>query len=120
MFIDNQQEVSLRGDKMRQRILLYTLFLGLSARWCEAKVIKVPQDQPSIQLAVSAAAPGDKIMVGPGGTWFGATIDRSVILIGEGNPVINDGPTLPTPPDASSPKVGFYLDGSGSPGPDGT
>ncbi len=70
------------------------------------KVIKVPQEFGTIQAAVDSADPGDKIMVGPG-TWAGATITKFLILLGEGDPVINSGPTA-----VAGLPVGFFLNGT--------
>jgi hypothetical protein len=45
--------------------------------------IRVPQDFPTIQLAVNAASAGDTIRVGPG-RWCGARITKTLNLVGEG------------------------------------
>ena len=87
--------------------ILWLLLLVLPG-YC--KIIKVPQDFGTIQLAVDSADPGDKIIVGPG-TWTGATITKFLILIGEENPVINSGPLL-----FGFAPTGFFLNGeAGSP-----
>ena len=92
--------------------ILWLLLLVLPG-YC--KIIKVPQDFGTIQLAVDSADPGDKIIVGPG-TWTGATITKFLILIGEENPVINSGPLA-----VAGMPVGFFLNGEGvGNDPDGT
>ena len=55
------------------------------------KTIHVPRDYPTIQDAVDAADPGDKIHVHKG-TWSGATVTKAVEIKGIGGAVINDGP----------------------------
>jgi hypothetical protein len=52
-----------------------------------ASIIQVPQDYPTIQLAVNAATAGDMIRVGPG-QWCGARITKQLDLEGEGGATI--------------------------------
>ena len=52
-----------------------------------ANIIQVPQNYPTIQLAVNAAAAGDMILVGPG-QWCGARITKQLDLEGEGGATI--------------------------------
>ena len=72
-------------------------------------VLNVPDDYPSIQEAINAASPGDKIIVGPG-EWFGAVVDEAVEIRGAEGAVINDGPLHPEHPDI---KRGFVVTADG-------
>ncbi len=82
------------------------LVLSISTGFAKENVVRVPEDQPTIQAAVDTCAPGDQIRVGPG-SWVGATITKQVHLIGEGGATIVG--------DASSPnlagvlRIGFFL-----------
>ncbi len=49
--------------------------------------VRVPDDFPTIQLAVNNAHPADTIQVGPG-RWCGATITKPLNLIGQGGATI--------------------------------
>jgi hypothetical protein len=65
-------------------------------------VLDVPDDYPTIQAAIDAAYPGDKIMVGPG-DYAGAFINKSVELIGHGKK------TRITSGAPAFPNAGFYV-----------
>lgn len=72
-------------------------------------VRRVPGTYPTIQAAIDASNPGDKIEVGPG-QYCGATLDRPVHLVGCDQPVIigcADGPVL-----GGGERVGLYLPGT--------
>ncbi len=58
--------------------------------------IRVPQDFPSIQLAVNNANAGDTIRVGPG-RWCGARITKALNLVGEGATIMGCPPGNPGP-----------------------
>jgi hypothetical protein len=77
-----------------------------------ATTLRVPQDYATIQAAVDAAQPGDRVHVAPG-SWCGATVNKKVKL--EGHPLATivgcAAPTL----DGGPLRVGFYL-GSGASG----
>ena len=77
-----------------------------------AATVRVPQDFATIQEAVDAAQPGDRVKVGPG-SWCGARVDKRVRLEGRGLPTIVGcpAPTL----DAGPLRVGFLL-GAGASG----
>jgi nitrous oxidase accessory protein NosD len=73
-----------------------------------ARVLRVPDQHATIQAAVDAAADGDVITVRRG-TFCGATIAKSLTLIGLGDPTIEgcaSGPALP-----NGARVGFFLPG---------
>jgi hypothetical protein len=57
---------------------------------------RVPQDFPSIQLAVNNANAGDAIRVGPG-RWCGARITKTLNLVGEGATIKGCPPGSPGP-----------------------
>jgi hypothetical protein len=57
---------------------------------------RVPQDFPSIQLAVNNANPGDTIRVGPG-RWCGARITKTLNLVGDGATIMGCPPGSPGP-----------------------
>jgi len=66
------------------RILLLGLaLLGVANKAPAQATLRVPQDFPTIQLAVNGANPGDTIRVGPG-RWCGARITKPLNLVGEG------------------------------------
>lgn len=82
--------------------------LVMAALGARAAVLEVPASA-SIQDAVDAASPGDTIFVGPG-EHCGATLDKSVRLVGFGKPTIvgcAEGPAL-----ANGLRVGFLLPGA--------
>jgi len=61
--------------------IMLTLAMGGATVW--ATVINVPTDEPTIQEAVDAAAPGDTVTVEPG-EYAGAEILKTVEIIGSG------------------------------------
>src|SRR4051794_26802297 len=92
------------------------LFVLASMGMCTAAAaatLRVPQDFATIQAAVNAAQPGDRVRVGPG-RWCGATVGKPVHLEGHGLSTII-GCATPTL-DAGPLRVGFLLsaDASGS------
>ena len=76
-----------------------------------ASIIQVPQNYPTIQLAVNAAAAGDMIRVGPG-QWCGARITRQLDLEGEGGATIigcPDGTPGPSSLGGGLFRIGFRI-----------
>lgn len=72
-------------------------------------------DHATVQAALDAASPGDTVRVGPGTYREQIRIDRPVVLLGEGGPVLDaggDGHVV----EASAPLVlrGFVLRGTGT------
>src|SRR5437764_1760526 len=60
--------IERRRNRMRKLLsvsLIGALALAASVA-CSARTIQVPQDYPTIQAGVSAAAPGDKVVVEEG------------------------------------------------------
>ena len=57
---------------------------------------RVPQDFPTIQLAINNANPGDTIRVGPG-RWCGARITKTLNLVGEGATIMGCPAGVPGP-----------------------
>jgi hypothetical protein len=90
------------------------IVLGLTAvcSVASASTLRVPQDYASIQAAVDAAQPGDRVRVAPG-RWCGATLSKHVRLEGGGLAVISGcpAPTL----DGGPLRIGFLL-GAGASG----
>jgi hypothetical protein len=81
----------------------------LSATAAHAATLRVPAHYPTIQAAVDAAAPGDRIRVSRG-RYCGATLTKPVRLEGHGRPRIIGCTTSPMPsPDL---RAGFYLPGT--------
>jgi hypothetical protein len=71
----------------------------------EARSIRVPHDQPTVQAAVEAASDGDRILVGRG-SFCGATIDRRVDLVGtHGTTIVG----CPDPVVGAGLRAGFLL-----------
>lgn len=64
-----------------------TVALAAAPAAAEPSTLRVPEDFPTIQAAVNAAASGDQIRVGPG-AWCGAEVAKSVDLVGEGGATI--------------------------------
>jgi hypothetical protein len=80
----------------------------------EAALRRVPHSYPTIQAAVDASGPGDSIEVAPG-QYCGATLVRSVHLVGHGQPVIvgcAGGPAL-----SRGERIGFFLPGTAGDNP---
>jgi hypothetical protein len=73
---------------------------------------RVPQDFPTIQLAVNNANPGDTIRVGPG-SWCGARITKTLNLVGEGATIIGCPAGVPGPVGHIY-HIGFFLNVSAS------
>jgi hypothetical protein len=70
----------------------------------EARPIRVPQDQPTIQAAVDAADPGDRVVVGAG-RFCGATITKQIHLVS-----VHHATIVGCPQPAVGPlRVGFFL-----------
>lgn len=87
-------------------VVVALLMGGLTSAIAEPRVIEVPEDYPTIQDAVDFAAPGDKIIVGPG-EYSGATVNKPVEIKGEDGAVIVDGPPYDLDPTI---KTGFFLE----------
>lgn len=77
-----------------------------------ADILRVPEDQPTIQAAVDVASSGDQIRVGPG-EWCGATITETVDLFGEGNATIIG---CASNPALGLFRIGFFLPDSSASG----
>jgi nitrous oxidase accessory protein NosD len=97
---------------MLRTTLLSALGCGavlLSANAAGAATLNVPAQYPTIQAAVDAAAPGDKVRVSRG-SYCGATLTKPVSLEGKGHPRIIGCATSPM----ISPglRAGFFLPGS--------
>jgi len=88
-------------------------FIGFAYEAGHAATFFVPEDHATIQLAVDAASPGDKINVGPG-QWCGATIDKRLDLFGQGNPTIIG--CAGSPNLAGVLRIGFSLPDAGASG----
>ena len=73
---------------------------------------RVPQDFPSIQLAVNAASPGDTIRVGPG-RWCGARITKTLNLTGDGATIKGCPPGIPGP-FGNFARRGFFINAAAS------
>ena len=87
-------------------VVVALLMGGLTSAIAEPRVIEVPEDYPTIQDAVDFAAPGDKIIVGPG-EYSGATVNQPVEIVGEDGAAIVDGPPYDLDPTI---KTGFFLE----------
>jgi hypothetical protein len=103
-----------RGLIMRITIKL-VLILALVSTPAVAENLFVPSQFGTIQAAVNAASPGDRILVAAG-DYVGASIDKPVTILGVGDQtIITHGPTFPMPP------LIFFQDGFALfPGADGT
>lgn len=74
-----------------------------------SKIIRVPQDFPTIQSAINGANPGDSILVGPG-RWCGALISKPLNLVGESATIMGCPPGPPgTGPVGKLFKTGFFV-----------
>ena len=71
-----------------------------------AATIRVPQDFPTIQLAVDSAYPGNTIRVGPG-RWCGARITKPLTMVGENATIMG----CPPGPPGSGPVGSAYREG---------
>jgi hypothetical protein len=69
--------------------------------------VRVPEDFPTIQLAVNHANAGDTIHVGPG-RWCGARITKTLNLVGEGATIMGCPPGNPGPLGNLF-KIGFWV-----------
>jgi len=78
--------------------------LALSAPALASHPIRVPQDQPTIQAAIDAAQPGQRIVVSRG-RFCGATLTQRVKLVGKSGATIIGCPA----PVAGVLRVGFLL-----------
>lgn len=95
-------------------ILVFTLCLVTdSSRATSSNTLQVPGDYPTIQAAVDAAAAGDTIRVGPG-SWCGASVNKQLNLIGEGNATIIGCAESPTAYPFF--RTGFFLPNGGASG----
>jgi hypothetical protein len=83
------------------------LLLGLTQDAFAQNTIRVPEDFPTIQLAVNNAVAGDSIRVGPG-DWCGARITKTLNLTGEGATIIGCPPGNPGPVGNLA-RIGFVV-----------
>lgn len=95
----------LRAKFLSVLVCCFALIATTNAR---AATLRVPRQYPTIQAAVDAAAPGDRIRVGPG-NYCGATLTKNVLLEGRGRPRIIGCDTSPMV--ATGLRAGFYLPG---------
>jgi nitrous oxidase accessory protein NosD len=72
------------------------LILALMSTPAYAANLFVPDQHPTIQAAVDAATPGDRILVGPG-FYAGAIIDKWVKISGEGDETVITDPYVTGP-----------------------
>ena len=93
------------------RTTLAVVLLSAICSVAAAATLRVPEDFSTIQDAVNAAAPGDRVRVGPG-SWCGASVDKRVRLEGRRAPRIVGcaAPTL----DGGPLRVGFLLSAAAS------
>jgi len=87
-------------------VFLLTVTIATVSVGAKPKIIKVPDNYPTIQEAINSALPGDKIIVGPG-EYYGAIVNKSVEIMGEGGAVIVDGPPYGLD---STINIGFFLE----------
>jgi nitrous oxidase accessory protein NosD len=80
----------------------------LSISSAQAATLRVPAQYPTIQAAIDAAAPGDRIRVARG-RHCGATLTKPVVLEGRGSPRIIGCSTSPMV--TTGLRAGFYLPG---------
>jgi len=81
----------------------------LSATAAHAATLRVPAQYPTIQAAIDAAAPGDRIRVSRG-RYCGATVTKPVSLEGRGRPRIIGCATSPMVTPGL--RAGFFLPGA--------
>src|SRR5262249_39272586 len=62
-----------------------TVFLAMPIGAASAATIRVPSDQPAIQSAIAAAAPGDTVLVAPG------VYSENIKFLGKAITVISEG-----------------------------
>ena len=99
------------------RLVLFVLGLalavfGVSTVSFAQATHRVPQDFPTIQLAVNSANAGDTIRVGPG-RWCGARITKTLNLIGEGATIKGCPPGTPGPVGNVA-RRGFFINAAAS------
>jgi len=70
--------------RISSNLLLIVALMGMPALGAN---LFVPDQHPTIQAAVDAASPGDRILVGPG-NYAGALIDKSVKISGVGDETV--------------------------------
>jgi nitrous oxidase accessory protein len=91
-------------------------FLLLSGLTATAQPAAASAQQPSIASLIAAASPGDTVVVPPGTYREQLVIDKPLILIGEGRPVIDGGGTgdvVVITADGVTIR-GFVIEGSGT------
>lgn len=95
---------------LRAKLLsaLVCCIASIATSTARAATLRVPQQYPTIQAAVDAAAPGDRIRVGRG-SYCGATLTKNVSLEGRGRPRIIGCATSPM--ITTGLRIGFYLPG---------
>ena len=82
------QDLTTRKSKLFFPALAVALAVfGITPVSFAQVTIRVPQDFPTIQLAVNNANAGDTIRVGPG-SWCGARITKTLNLVGEGATIV--------------------------------
>jgi hypothetical protein len=96
----------LRASLLSALSAVFTVFVSASAH---AATLRVPAQYPTIQAAVDAAAPGDRIRVSRG-RYCGATLTKPVRLEGHGRARIIGCATSPM--ITTDLRAGFYLPGS--------
>jgi hypothetical protein len=102
----HEEEVMLRATLLSALGCCAAL---LSATAAHAATLRVPAQYATIQAAVDAAAPGDRIRVSRG-RYCGATLTKPVSLEGHGHPRIIGCATSPMV--ATGLRAGFFLPGS--------
>ncbi|CAM4060575.1 matrixin family metalloprotease [Roseateles saccharophilus] len=103
----------LAPDDMDQMVWLYPNAPGQAMRFPRPQAIRVPEDYPSIQLAINSAQPRDVIRVGPG-RWCGARVTKTLNLVGEGGATIIGCPPGVPGPVGNAVKRGFVVDAAAS------
>ncbi len=85
------------------------VFAGAWGGVAHAATLRVPGQYPTIQAAVDAAAPGDRVLVSRG-RYCGATLTKPVVLEGRGRPRIVG--CVTSPEVTPGLRAGFLLPGS--------